>query len=139
MQQLQEETMTHYIEFKTEDGGTILVEAAEEETYQPGVVKAGLVDKAKETVAQAQASFEDGLEVVRRNAAAFIKKVRDLSDPPDEVEVSFGLKATGEVGNFAVANVGAEASYTVTLTWKREEEKKNSSKSSRRGTSRRSN
>ena len=28
MQQLQEEIMTHYIEFKTEDGGKILVEAA---------------------------------------------------------------------------------------------------------------
>jgi hypothetical protein len=112
--------MSHYIQFTTEDGGTILVEAAEEETYQPGVVKAGLPDKMKETVAQAQASFEDGLEVVRRNATAFIKKIRGLSDPPDEVEVSFGLKATGQVGNFAVANVGAEASYTVTLTWKRD-------------------
>ena len=100
--------MPHYIQFTTEDGGTILVEAAEEETYQPGVVKAGLRDKVKETVAQAQNSFEDGLEVVRRNASAFIKKVRGLSDPPDEVEVSFGLKATGEVGNFAVANVGLD-------------------------------
>ena len=130
--------MTHYIEFTTEDGGTILVEAAEEETYQPGVIKAGLKEQAEKTIAQAQATFEDGLEVVRRNASAFIKKVRGLSDPPDEVEVSFGLKASGEVGNFAVANVGAEASYTVTLTWKRDEEKKSSSKSSRRGTSRRS-
>ena len=55
---------------------------------------------------------------------------------PDEVEVTFGLKAAGEAGNFAVAKVGAEASYTVTLKWKREEEKKGSSKSSRRGTSR---
>jgi hypothetical protein len=126
--------MPHYIQFTTEDGGTILVEAAEEETYQPGVVKAGLKDRVKETVAQAQNSFEDGLEVVRRNASAFIKKVRGLSDPPDEVEVSFGLKATGEVGNFAVANVGAEASYTITLKWKREEEKKVKPK---RGTSRR--
>jgi hypothetical protein len=125
--------MAHYIQFTTEDGSTILVETAEEETYQPGVAKAGLTDKVKETVAQAQTSFEDGLEIVRHNAAAFIEKVRDLSDPPDEVEVSFGLKATGEIGNFAVANVGAEASYTVTLKWKRETEQK---AKPRRGTSR---
>jgi len=49
-------------------------------------------------------------KVIRRNAVVFIKKVR----PPDKVEVAFGLKATGEVGNFAVAKAGAEANYTVT-------------------------
>jgi len=47
--------------------------------------------------------------------------VRDIPDPSDEVKVTFGLQATGEVGNFAVAKVGTEASYTVKLTWKREE------------------
>ena len=50
--------------------------------------------------------------------------MRRLTDPPDEVEVTFGLKATGEVGNFAMAKVGTEASCTVTLTWKRKEESK---------------
>jgi hypothetical protein len=132
-QSLRRKTLPHYIEFTTEDDARILVEVSEEETYQPGVVKAGLKDKMKETVVQAQTSFEDGLEVVRRNASAFIKKVRGLSDPPDEVEVTFGLKATGELGNFAVANVGAEASYTVTLKWKRETAQK---VKPRRGTSR---
>jgi hypothetical protein len=130
--------MPHYIQFKTKDGGTILVEAADEETLQTGVVKAGLTDKVKETVSLAKDNFEDGLDIIRRNAATFIEKIRGLSDPPDEMEVTFGLKATGEVGNFAVANVGAEASYTVTLKWKRESESKGSSKPSRRGTSRHS-
>ena len=126
--------MTDYIQFKTEDGATILVEApAEADAYQPGVVRAGLKEKAGETIAQAKASFEEGLEVIRHNARAFIKKVRDLPDPPDEVEVTFGLQATGEVGNLAVAKVGTEASYTVTLKWKRETEQK---AKPRRGTSR---
>jgi hypothetical protein len=107
--------MAQYIQFTAEDGATILVEVAEEETYQPGVVKAGLRGAVQEAVAQAQTTFEDGLEVIRRNAAGFTKKVRGLSDPPDEVEVTFGLKATGELGNFAVAKAGAEANYTVTL------------------------
>jgi hypothetical protein len=128
--------MANYIQFATADGATILIEVAEEdETYQPGVVKAGLRDKAQEAVSQAGDTFEEGLEVVRRNATAFIKKVRGLSDPPDEVEVTFGLKATGEAGNFAVAKVGAEANYTVTLKWKREAEQK---AQPRRGTSRQS-
>ena len=42
--------MTHYIQFTTTDGSTTLVEAAEDETYQPGVVKAGLKEKAQEAV-----------------------------------------------------------------------------------------
>lgn len=113
--------MTPYIQFQTEDGGIILVEVEEAEAYQPGVVKAGLREWTGEAVAQASATFEEGLEVVRRNAAAFIKKLRGLSDPPDEIEVTFGLKATGELGNFAVAKAGAEASYTVKLKWKRPE------------------
>lgn len=115
--------MAQYIQFQSEDGSTILVEV-EEEAYQPGVVKAGLKEKAGEAVSQARAGFEEGLEIVRHNAAAFIKKVRGLSDPPDEVEITFGLKATGELGNFAVARAGAEANYTVKLTWKREKQQK---------------
>jgi hypothetical protein len=46
--------------------------------------------------------------------------VKDISDRPDEVEVTFGLKATGEVGSFAVAKANAEANYKVKLTWKRD-------------------
>jgi len=127
--------MTNYIQFTTEDGATILVEvAAEPDAYQTGVVRAGR-GKIGETIVQAKATFEEGLEMVRHNAKAFIKKVRDLPDPPDEVEVSFGVQATGEVGNFAVAKVGTEASYTVTLTWKREERKKHEPPR-RKGTSR---
>ena len=84
------------------------------------MVKAGLREKAEEAISQAKATFEDGLEIVRHNADAFIDKIRGLSDPPDEVEMTFSLKATGEVGNFAVAKAGAEANYTVKLTWKRE-------------------
>jgi hypothetical protein len=121
--------MTHYIQYTIEDGATILVEAAvEPDEDQSGVVRAGLKDKAGETVAQAKATFEEGLETIRHNAQVFIKKVRELPDPPDEVEVAFGLKATGEVGNFAIAKAGAEANYTVTMTWKREQTKKRKAK-----------
>jgi hypothetical protein len=106
--------------------GLILLKAAPEQyisgyVVRSGVVRAGLKEKAGETVAQAKATFEEGLETIRHNAKVFIKKVRDMPDPPDEVEVAFGLKATGEMGNFAVAKAGAEANYTVKLTWKREQ------------------
>jgi coenzyme F420-reducing hydrogenase alpha subunit len=124
--------MAYYVEFETEDGGTILVEVveieSEEEAEAGGLVKAGRRDdlekKAKEIIEKADRTFEDGLEVVRYNANAFIKKLKSgLVDPPDEVEITFGLKATGKVGNFAIAEAGVEANYAVKLTWKREEKK----------------
>jgi len=129
--------MAHYIQFETEDGGTILVEVAEvegeEQAEAGGVVKAGVKEgaekKAKEVIERADKSFEDGLEVVRYNANAFIKKLKTgLVDPPDEVEIAFGLKATGKVGNFAIAEAGIEANYTVKLTWKREEKRAHTSR-----------
>jgi hypothetical protein len=124
--------MTRYIQYSTADGGAVLVEveaaeSMEETTSTEDLVKAGVIDemekKTKEVIDRAKDTFEDGLEVVRRNADAFIRKLSGLADPPDEVEVAFGLKATGEAGNFAVAKVGMEANYTVKLVWKREGEK----------------
>lgn len=114
--------MAEYIEFITEEGNTIWVEVAEDWTSK-GTLRTGLGETVQTTMTKAQATFEDALEVVRSNASAFIKKLRKLSDVPDEIEVTFGLKAVGEMGNFAVAKAGAEANYTVTLTWKKSEKK----------------
>jgi len=122
--------VTHYIEFPTEDGDTILIEIDEDAELMPEeMIKAGLGKRAQVAITRVQTTFEDALEVVRRNADAFIKKMRTLHDSPDEVEVAFGLKATGELGNFAVAKTGAEANYTVKLTWKREGKLTDASKS----------
>lgn len=109
----------NYVRYAT-DGGFVLVEidATLDDSSEIGVVKAGLEDKAEEVVNAVQVKFEDALEVVRYNARAFARKVKDLPDPPDEMELGFGLKATGE-GVFVVAKVGVEANYNIKLTWKK--------------------
>ena len=114
--------MTRYIQFTADDGGIILLEAEDEEVLtQKGVVKAGLKEKVQEAVVQAQATFEEAImDTVGRNADAFIQTLRALPDPPDEAEITFGLKGTGEAGNAAVAKAGAEGNYTVKLIWKQE-------------------
>ncbi len=117
--------MTRYIQYTASDGGTILMEVDEQEVASPeGVVKAGVADTVQKTVARAQSTFEGALDrVVRQNAEAFIQSVRSLTESPDELEVTFGLKATGEVGNIAIAKGGGEANFTIKLSWKREAEK----------------
>ncbi len=131
--------MSRYIKYQTADGGTVLVEVegeAEAAVPKGGVVRAGRVGEAvQDAIAEVETKFEDAMDAVRQNAQTIIDKVKEgLTDPPDEVEVTFGLKATGEFGNFAVAKASAEANYTVKMTWKREGKKESKAA---RGTSRR--
>jgi len=121
--------MAYFVEFPTTDGGTILVEVAGEEdgADQEGVIKARLGEKVQHAVLAVRETFEETMmQAVRRNADAFVQTMRSLSEPPTEAELVFGIKAIGEAGYAAVAKAGAESSYTVTLTWKREMEDKDS-------------
>ena len=114
--------MARYIQFSTADGSTILVEVEEQEvSTEEGVMKAGLMEAANRAIAVAQDTFEAALEqLVQHNVQPFIQAVRSLSDPPEEIQVNFSLKATGEVGNLAIAKGGGEANYSIRLVWKRQ-------------------
>jgi hypothetical protein len=99
--------MAYYMQFTASHDvdSTILVEVDEDEVSSPeGMVKAGVEEAVKKTVARASSTFEEALKrVVRLNSEAFIQSVHSLSELPDEVEVSFGCKVIGEVGNIAIA------------------------------------
>jgi hypothetical protein len=115
--------VTQYIQFPTEDGGTVLVEVEANEEKVTGLVKAGLGDKVEETIVKVRDTFEATMmETVRRNTEAFIKTMQLLSDPPAEAEICFGVNAAAEAGYSAIAKASGESSYTVKLTWKRETE-----------------
>ncbi len=115
--------MTNYIQFKTEDDSTFLVEIQETEvSSDDGIVKAGLKEVVGKVITEAQTVFEQAVDnVIQHNAKAFLQAIRKLpqQDQPESMEVTFALKATGEVGNTTVARGGGEANYTITLTWKR--------------------
>jgi hypothetical protein len=117
--------MARYVKFNTSDGDTVLVEVEESEVTPPaGVIKVGLLQKTEEAgiaaISMAQNTFEGAMEkILRPNAEAFVKSVRGISDPPTEVEITFALKITGELGNVAICKAGGEANYSVKLGWKR--------------------
>ncbi len=119
--------MANYIQFESdeEDGAVILIEVDSEdvEVVKGGSVKAGLRDNVKDGVKSAISIAAKPLEAamraaIRYNVQGLMKAVRDLPDPPSEVEVTFGLKATGEASNIAVGKAGSEANYNVKLVWK---------------------
>jgi hypothetical protein len=114
--------MTRYIQFPTGDaeGSTILVEVEQAEIMPPaGLVKAGIKEKLDNTVAIAQSTFATAIKsAIQQNVKVFIEAVQGLPEPPTEVEITFGLKATGELGNVAIGKTGGEVNYTVRLAWK---------------------
>lgn len=113
--------MPAYIAFANPDGTRTLVEVeAEEAAVAPGApVRAGLADKVSDAVRVAASSLQDALAAaIRINAQALHKGVQEISPPPTEVEITFSLKATGELGNVAIGKTGGEANYSVKLAWK---------------------
>lgn len=115
--------MKQYIEFPTADGGTILVEVEAGEEEMSGLVKAGRGEKIKEAIVRVRDTFEATmLTTVQRNAEAFIQVMGELSNPPDEAEISFGVNAAAEAGYSAIGKAAGESNYSITLTWKREKE-----------------
>ena len=109
--------MKKLVEFPLEDGTSVLVEIDEPDVE--GVVRAARPGEIAERATQ---TFEAAVEKIRPAAVAILKQVRDVSDPPDQVVVEFGVKLNAAAGA-VLASVGAEANYKLTLTWKRADEK----------------
>jgi hypothetical protein len=105
--------MKRIVEYKLEDGGSILVEV--------DVPEGGGFESVsrRDHVTEASITFDKALDQVQPTAQKIISKLRDLTDPPDEIVVGFGLKLGAKAG-MILASADAEANYTVTLTWKRD-------------------
>lgn len=76
--------------------------------------------RAGAAVAMAQSAFEDAVRrAVSVNTRAFLAAANALEEPPAEMEIIFGLKATGELGNLAVGKIAGESNYQVRMIWRR--------------------
>jgi hypothetical protein len=111
--------MSRYVEFELPDGSKVIIESDEPGSGRVQATR-GIGD-----LKQAAETFENAAENARKAGLVILDKVRGLHDSPDEVEITFGLKASGELGSLVIAKAGVEASYSVKLTWKRAETKKN--------------
>ena len=110
--------MSKYVEFPLEGGGTILIESPEDAARsQTGFVKG---DAPQDEAQRARHSLDESIEGIRKAADLVVTQLRSLSVPPDEMEVRFNLKASGELGSLAIGRGGADANYVVMLKWRRE-------------------
>jgi len=113
--------MSRYVETLVGESDFIMIEVSDEAALpltQGDVVKASLsLDEISE---RAQGAFNRVLDITRQIASESSKVLRKLTDPPDKIELSFGLKLDADAGTF-LARAGTEAQFEVTLTWKQVE------------------
>jgi Trypsin-co-occurring domain 1 len=65
---------------------------------------------------QVHGTIRQAMGPVAEGAKAVLDKVREAA--PDEVEVKFAIKVTGQA-NWLIAKAATEGNFEVTLTWKR--------------------
>jgi Trypsin-co-occurring domain 1 len=114
--------MAAYLRFQSGEA-TILVEMDDSHPVS-GEQEAGLGQWARDRAAAAAAATQAGFEEAVRQAInlsipAFLSAADALDRPPNDIEVAFGLKATGEVGNLAVGKAASECNFQIKMAWKR--------------------
>lgn len=110
--------MSRYIETRVGQSGTVLIEISDDlaEPVTGGeVVKATPLEDVAE---RAHLAFNRTLDLTRILAEAFIEKLRELKDSPNEVELSFGVKVDAGASAL-VAKTSTEAQFGVKIKWKR--------------------
>jgi hypothetical protein len=109
--------MSDVVEFPLAAGGTVLVDVDESPRgggLRRGLAPADLIGRADQTVEAAFARVQPA-------AAALVEELRAVADPPDAIEVTFGIRLSGEVGA-VIAKTAGEANFSVTLRWARQKD-----------------
>ena len=101
--------MKRLVQFALEAGGTVVVEV--DEPGDGGLQRAGRAGEISETAAE---TLEAALDRIRPAAEAVVSRLRNLSQPADEVGVEFGIKLNAKIGAKMITKSGS-------TNWKRPE------------------
>jgi Trypsin-co-occurring domain 1 len=108
--------VTYLVEFPVDGGGTLLVQASAEEL--PGGLE--LAASPGEVVSRARESVEHAFDKFKPAIGAVVKSLHAMA--PDEFAVEFGIALSAESG-VIIAKGSADVHFTVTLSWKRGNDK----------------
>lgn len=63
-------------------------------------------------------SLGESVNVLGQIASAFSASLANSEPKPSNVEINFGLVASGEAGNFIISKVSGSANFSVKMSWK---------------------
>lgn len=107
--------MPRLVEFPLENGSSVFVEV-DDAHGSAGEARRGWGDRDVRVVEQAQVSFERAVQRVQPAVHGLLQQLRSIAEPPDQVQVEFGLQLSAEVGAF-VAGASSTGNFKVSLTW----------------------
>jgi hypothetical protein len=107
--------MSEVVSFPTDDGSSILVEVD-----GPGGGRVTRGGRAVDAVIDAGSSLEHALAGLGPAIQGIVAQLRAAADWPDEVEIEFGVKLSADA-NAIIARTSAEANFTISLKWSREQ------------------
>lgn len=108
--------MKDTVKFPLESGGFVYIETEASEGEKGGLVKAG---RGLPGEAEATQTFEAAINSLSPIASSIVSKLVNISNPPEEAMLEFGLTLKADSG-FIVTKVGGEANFKVNLKWVRE-------------------
>ena len=110
--------MSRYAEFPVDGGGTIVVEVDGPGDWSSGdrPTTRGLGGDS-EVVARTETSFGDLIARIQPVASELIGALRGAVDPPDAVDIEFGVQMSADLGAI-IAKASAGANFKVALHWK---------------------
>lgn len=110
--------MQHLAIFTTADGEEVTIQVADEGTgithASPDVVTRGI--PTGQLIERTHRSLDDALRHARPAVTSLLRQVREQDDPPDELEVEFGIQVSLEVGAY-IAAASSSANFRVTMRW----------------------
>ena len=102
------------------DENTDLVVLVDFDADGTEAVAKGVLSVPGDLMEKSQQAIDRAMGTIRGMAARVMDSLKEVSDPPNKVEVSFGIKLDAEAGAM-VARAGTEASINVTLTWTKDQ------------------
>ena len=107
------------VRFPLDDAHTqwVVVAVPEDQAKAEGLELASR--RGGELVKDAEETFDDATAIVTPVAESILGRLKNLADPPKEIEVEFGLTLSFRAGAI-IASSAAEGNFTIRLTWTRD-------------------
>lgn len=110
--------MSSIVKYET-DHGPVFIEVGASDERKTGVHKAGLARDGKALINSATATFESAVQNAFVAANTLLEKAASLNTQPQELNIEFGLKVSGDVDIFVVSGT-SEANFAIKVKWVRD-------------------
>jgi hypothetical protein len=105
--------VSELVEYELADGTRVLVEV--DEAGAGPVTRGG---RREDLVTRADGTLEQALRRIGPVTAAAFEQLRQVANPPDEIDIEFGVKLSADLGAI-IARTGGEANFQISLRWRR--------------------